>query len=428
MRKLTVLFTLTGLLAAAPAQAQTLKWDAYKGTTLRVLLNQHPWTNAMQPYFPEFEKLTGIKLAVETYPESQFRQKVLVELSTGGQNLDAFMLSPGQEGLLYARSGWVEDMRPYTVSKTLTAGNWGFSDFYPSVVRSTEYNGIMTGVPIQTETPMLFYRKDLLAKYKIAVPKTLTQLEAAAKALNGKDGVAGIALRGKGASATSQFSPYMFSYGSSWLTKDGQANFTDPKFIQAMNMYTSLLRNYGPPAAVTMSWPEVTNLFAQGKVAMFTDASLFRSIVDDPKSSTVAGKVGYAPFPAGPAGRKPYVTTWALSISKGSKNKQAAWLFTQWATNRENQLRVLLQDVPAVRRSVWNDPAFKKQETSPEWTQAHLSQLASANPLWNPPVSQVGEVRDALGQAIVSILQGGNTADLLKRAEQTVNTIISKEK
>lgn len=428
MRRLTLLFALPGLLIAVPAQAQSVNWDVCKGTTLRVLLNQHPWTTAMQPAFPEFEKLTGMKLAVETYPEAQFRQKVLVELSTGGQNLDAFMLSPGQEGLLYARSGWIEDMKTYINNKNLTAGNWGFSDFYPSVVRSTEYNGIMTGVPIQTETPMLFYRKDLFAKYKIPVPKTMAQLEAAAKALNGKDGVFGIALRGKGAAATSQFSPYMFSYGSTWLNKDGQANFTDPKFVQAMTMYTGLLRKYGPPAAVTMSWPEVTNLFAQGKVAMFTDASLFRSIVDDPKSSTVAGKVGYAPFPAGPAGRKPYVTTWALSIPKGSKNKPCAWLFTQWATNRQNQLRVLLQDVPAVRRSVWNDPAFKKQETNPEWTQAHLSQLASANPLWNPPVSQVGEVRDALGQAIVGILQGGNTLDLLKRAEQTTNAIISKEK
>ncbi|CAM4041215.1 ABC transporter substrate-binding protein [Deinococcus frigens] len=422
MHKLTLL-TLTAALTLSSAQAQTFKWDAYKGTTLRVLLNQHPWTTAMQEYFPEFEKLTGIKLATETYPEAQFRQKVLVELSTGGQNLDAFMLSPGQEGQLYAKSGWVEDMTGYVNSKTLTAGNWGFSDFYPSVVNSTKYAGIMTGVPIQTETTMLFYRKDLFQKYGVAVPKTLVQLEAAAKTLNGKDGVAGIALRGKGSSATSQFAPYMYAEGSTWL-KDGQANFTDPKFVKAMTYYTGLLKNYGPQAALTMSWPEVTNLFAQGKVAMFTDASLFRSIVDDPKSSSVAGKVGFAAMP----GRKPTVTTWTLSISKGSRNKGAAWLFTQWATNRENQARVLLKDVPAVRRSVWNTPAFKAQDKNPEWTQAHLTQLASATPLWNPPVSQVGEVRDALGQAIVGILQGGNAAELLKKANDATNTILSKEK
>ena len=422
MHKFTLL-ALTAALTVTSAHAQTLKWDAYKGTTLRVLLNQHPWTTAMQEYLPEFEKLTGIKLVTETYPEAQFRQKVLVELSTGGQNLDAFMLSPGQEGQLYAKSGWVEDMTGYVNSKTKTAGNWGFSDFYPSVVNSTRYAGIMTGVPIQTETTMLFYRKDLFQKYGVAVPKTLAQLEAAAKTLNRKDGVAGIALRGKGASATSQFAPYMYAEGSSWL-KDGQANFTDPKFVKAMTYYTNLLKNYGPQAAVTMSWPEVTNLFAQGKVAMFTDASLFRSIVDDPKSSSVAGKVGFAAVP----GRKPTVTTWALAISKGSSKKDAAWLFTQWATNRQNQLRVLLKDVPAVRRSVWNDKTFKAQDKNPEWTQAHLSQLASATPLWNPPVSQVGEVRDALGQAMVGILQGGNVNDLLKRANDSTNVILSKEK
>lgn len=290
-------------------------------------------------------------------------------------------------------------------------------------MNSARYLGVLTGIPIQTETSMLFYRKDLFQKYNVAVPKTLAQLEAAAKLLNGKDGVTGIALRGKGASATSQFAPYMYASGSTWL-RDGQANFTDPKFVRAMTYYTDLLRNYGPKAAVTMSWLEVTNLFAQGKVAMFTDASLFRSVVDDPKSSTVAGKVGFAAVP----GRKPTVTTWAMSISKGSRNKEAAWLFTQWATNRPNQLRVLLKDVPAVRRSVWSDATFRAQDRNPEWTQAHLSQLATASPLWNPPVSQVGQVRDALGQAIVGILQGGNVGELLKQANDNTNAILSKEK
>jgi multiple sugar transport system substrate-binding protein len=428
MRPLPALLALTVTLAAPLAQAQSFKWDAYKGTSLRLLLNQHPWTTAITPYLPEFEKLTGIRLVVESYPEAQFRQKVLVELSTGGQNLDAFMLSPGQEGQLYAKSGWVEDLDPYIGNRSLTAGNWGFSDFYPSVVKSTQFAGVTTGIPIQTETTMLFYRKDLFQKYNVAVPKTLAQLEAAAKTLNGKDGVVGIALRGRGAAATSQFAPYMYSSGSGWLTADGKANFSDPKFVGAMTYYTNLLRNYGPASAVTMSWPEVTTLFAQGKAAMFTDASLFRSIVDDPKSSTVAGKVGFAPFPGGSGGRKPTVTTWELSISKGSRNKQAAWLFTQWATNRQNQLRVLLKDVPAVRRSVWTDPSFVAQDKNPEWTRTHLNQLASANPLWNPPVNSVGEVRDALGQAIVGILQGGNAGTLLKQAEQATNQIISKEK
>ena len=33
---------------------------------------------------------------------------------------------------------------------------------------------------------------------------------------------------------------------------------------------------------------------------MYIDASVFMSQIEDPKKSTVAGKVGYAPMPAGP--------------------------------------------------------------------------------------------------------------------------------
>ena len=40
----------------------------------------------------------------------------------------------------------------------------------------------------------------------------------------------------------------------------------------------------------------------------------------------------------------------------------------------------------------------------------------------------VGEVRDALGQAIVGILQGGNTQTLLRTAQEATDAIIRKEK
>jgi multiple sugar transport system substrate-binding protein len=428
MRRAATALAVLSMALAATASAQTFKWDQAKGSTIRVLLNQHPWTTAITPYLPEFEKLTGIKVVTEVFPEAQYRQKVLVELASGTGALDAFMMTPNQEGMLYLRSGWLEPLDAYTKNYKITPTDITMNDFFPATLAAERINGQLVGLPLQQETTMLFYRKDLFEKNRIAVPRTFAQLEAAAKALN-KDGMAGIALRGRAAAATSQLAPYMFGFGANWLTGDGKSAFTSEEMNKALTFYSGLLSKYGPPGATTLHWAEVTSLFAQGKAAMFTDGSLFRSVVEDPKTSTVVGKIGFAPFPAGPSGKKtPVVITWGMSIAKASKNKTAAWIFTQWATNKQNQLRVLLKDVPAARRSAWKAPEFVQNDKSPEWTKANLQQLEYANPVWNPPIISVGEVRDILGQAIVSAIQGGDVKAALAKAAADTNVVLDKEK
>lgn len=427
--KRTFILAIAALMLGSLGLAQSFNWEQARGSQIRVLLNQHPWTTAITPFLPEFERLTGIKVVVETFPEAQFRNKVLVELASGTGALDAFMLTPNQEGNLYLKSGWLEPLSSYISNPALTAPGFDQADFFPASIRAASIGGSLVGLPIQQETTMLFYRKDLFQKYNIAVPKTFAELEAAAKALHNKDGVAGIGLRGRGAAATSQLAPYLFGFGGDWLSANRRSRFFDTEWVNALTFYSGLLRNYGPAGSTTMSWPEITSLFAQGKLAMFTDGSLFKSILDDPKTSTVADKVGYAAFPAGPTGKRtPVAITWALSMSKASKNKTATWLFMQWATNKQNQLRVLLADVPASRKSAWNSPEYKAKDKNPEWSAINLEQLEYANPVWNPPVIAVGEVRDILGRAIVTAINGGNVRDALTRAATQTNSILDKER
>lgn len=427
--KRTFILAIAALMLGGLGLAQSFNWEQARGSQIRVLLNQHPWTTAITPFLPEFERLTGIKVVVETFPEAQFRNKVLVELASGTGALDAFMLTPNQEGNLYLKSGWLEPLSSYISNPALTAPGFDQADFFPASIRAASIGGSLVGLPIQQETTMLFYRKDLFQKYNIAVPKTFAELEAAAKALHNKDGVAGIGLRGRGAAATSQLAPYLFGFGGDWLSANRRSRFFDAEWVNALTFYSGLLRNYGPAGSTTMSWPEITSLFAQGKLAMFTDGSLFKSILDDPKTSTVADKVGYAAFPAGPTGKRtPVAITWALSMSKASKNKTATWLFMQWATNKQNQLRVLLADVPASRKSAWNSPEYKAKDKNPEWSAINLEQLEYANPVWNPPVIAVGEVRDILDRAIVTAINGGNVRDALIRAATQTNSILDKER
>ena len=46
-------------------------------------------------------------MTLEVFPENQFRQRRLLEASSGADTLDGYMIMPGQVGTHYLEAGWV---------------------------------------------------------------------------------------------------------------------------------------------------------------------------------------------------------------------------------------------------------------------------------------------------------------------------------
>jgi ABC-type glycerol-3-phosphate transport system substrate-binding protein len=161
----------TSLLFLYPGGAQGVDWQAYKGTTIRVIQNKSSVGFAIESLLPEFEQRTGIKVQYETYTEDQHRQKVLLELSAGAGTLDAFATYAAQEGLKFWRSGWYEPLDPYLANARLTDPAFDLPDISRVAVQGNRYDGRLTSLPVQQNTTMLFYRKDLLEQVKLRVPR-----------------------------------------------------------------------------------------------------------------------------------------------------------------------------------------------------------------------------------------------------------------
>ena len=66
---------------ASSAMAGSVDWMQSKGTEIRFLMNKHPFTSDIEPKVAEFEKMTGIKVNLEVFPEDQFRNKRMIELN-----------------------------------------------------------------------------------------------------------------------------------------------------------------------------------------------------------------------------------------------------------------------------------------------------------------------------------------------------------
>lgn len=417
------------LMAYTAASAQEFDWRRFEGSEIRFMMNRHPFTNWLEPLVGEFEAATGIKVTLEVLPEDQFRQVRLLEVSSGARTLDGYMIMPGQVGAQYLGANWVRYIDDLIADPSLTMPDLDLEDFFGGAIGTFQNEGGTFGLPLQIESSVLFYRADLFEAAGLSGPPTTTAelLEYASKLHGGN--VAGFAMRGRGAAATSQTVNLLYSFGGEWLDADGKSALASPESIAAHEFYAELMRNYGPPGPANLHWAEVTSLFAQGQAAMIFDANVFRPIMEDPAQAidVVRANTRYAPLPAGPAGSVPGVLVWGMSINHASQNAEAAWYFIQWALSKENQVRLALFGVPAARASAWADPEFRTRAPA-DWIEASQISFDNGQPFWNPPIVPVAEVRDAYGQAIVAALEGRDIGQALRRAAQDMDAIIQRSR
>ena len=405
MKKLVLgsLVCLSSLCLSAGAMAQ--------GKEIRVLLANHPYGELLKTAIPQFERSTGIKVNVESLQEGQLTTTLTPEFATRSSSVDVFMTRPLQEGKMFYKNGWYE---PLTMD---------FAD-YPKNVLSVGTFGEKTYiVPLVTEWQVLYYRKDLLSAAGIKVPTTFAELEEAAKKLN-SDAVAGIASRGKGAAAVTQLSSYIYNYGGAYLDK-GVAVFDSAPAVEATRFYGKLLGNYGPKGVTSMSWENIMPLFQAGKVAMWTDASVFYGqIIDPTKTQVAAENVGIANLPAGPKTNAPFiVSSWGMAMAKQSKNKELAAQFLTWATGKELAAQAMLANITMARSSVWEDKAILAK-INPGLVETRAFAAKNGTPFDRPYMSAVGEARDLIGELIIeSINTKGASANLDKMAKDRAKKV-----
>jgi len=395
----------------------------FAGTTIRFVAANHAWTDTIKPLIPKFEEETGIKVNFEQFFEDQLTQKLTIELTAKSDSLDVFMVRPLQDGKLFIKNGWLADITDFAQDP-----EWDFSDFAQGAVAPFMQDNRLYGVPLITEREILYYRKDIFEKHNIQVPQTLEELKEVAARLNDpKNDFYGFVARGQRSPAVTQFSSFLYSSGGDWFV-DGKATLDTPEAISAFKLYGELLREYGPPGVLNMSWPQALGVFAQGKAAMYTDAdSLFPNMLDPEKSIVPEENIGFAVFPAGSAGRKSYnVTSWGLGINSNSKKQEAAWEFVKWITNKENSVFVQGAGNPGPRNSAWQDPegvkAFSK-DLADVMNEASRIGVGYDRPL----VVNVGEARDIIGEVIVTSIEGGNVENAAKAANAKFQELLDKE-
>lgn len=407
-----------GASSAAGSQAE----KPYAGTTLRVVSMTAQVSDGIQEYLSDFEDKTGIKVNLELYGESELRQKTTTEFLSGSSTIDVFLLSPLQDMAPYSKNGWIEPLDTYLDDPEL---NW--SDFTAPKEQITLSGTDSIGcLPLYSSVQLMYYRTDLFEQKGLTPPTNYEELLQVCEKLNDpSNNLYAIACRGEKIALTSQFSPFLFGYGGSYI-KDGKSNIASAESVDAIKFYGKLLGKYGPPGILTTGYSQMTQLFNSGTVAMAIDANALYATLTDKAESAYYDKVGVAPIPEGPTGRQSYKqVVWGSSIYSGSKNKDAAWEFMKFVAGSDVAAYITPKGMPSFRSSIWNDSRVK-DAMSADMVKAYsvINESDTTNPYGLPRLTSVTEARDAIGEAVVySIETKGEGKEIEEKAKTAADKV-----
>ncbi|HSC70483.1 MAG TPA: sugar ABC transporter substrate-binding protein, partial [Candidatus Methylomirabilis sp.] len=378
-------------------------------------------------HFPEFENLTGMKVKYEVLPEVQGRQKLTVEMTAGSGGVDVWHASMHVEKRRFWKSGWFQPLNKFLEDKSLTSPDFDWADMTAGAVAAvTQPDKSISGIPTFVDPFVLFYRKDLFQQKGWKAPRTLAELEEQVQKLHNPPGMYGFVARGlKNANAT-PWAWVIYSMGADYLTQDRKSAMNSPAWVKSMEWYAGMLRRFAPPGVVNFNWYECSSAFMQGQVGIYYDGVNFANQFEDKEKSKIVGKVGYAVLPAGPAGHFAPTFTNAMAVSAQSKNKEAAYLFIQWATTKQMCARELLAGVGVGRVSPWDNAEVKAKPKMPaDWYTAYLESLKIGR-AGLPEIVDVTQYRDIIGVAIQKAIEGAKPADVIAQAHKEYQEMLDK--
>jgi len=415
-------------LAGLPARAAP-QWRKFAGTTLEANLIKGPRGELLQKYAGEFTALTGIEVGSEVIPEQQQRQKAVIELASGRPSFDVIHLSYHVQKRQFEKAGWLADVSGFMNNPELTAPDLVESDFSAAGLQFAKADhGPMHSLPWSVDYFILYYNKELFEKKGIAVPTTFDQMVTAAEALNDpKRGIYGFVGRGLRNANMALWTNFFLNYGGEFLDAKGQLLTDGPEAIEATQLYQRLLTGLAPPGVAGFNWMESMAAFTQGRAAMWIDADGWAPPLEDPNASRIVGKVGYTVVPAGPKGQFSSTYGDGIGIAQASPNKEAAWLYCQWAVSKLMGARLLQigGGVP-FRHSVLDDAEVRQGiKMPPAWLDSVIAS-AKISKLGLPVVIPVAEFRDIFGAALTATLSGADPAAELKKASDQYRPILER--
>ena len=434
MKKLISLFIICFFTSIAGAGDNVLPYKLksgkpYAGTTLNILSVVTPQFKSYELRDEEFESLTGITVNWTHIPFVSLQEKVA---SVG-------VAADGSFDVVNYLDSWGPPNAYWFVELDERLKEDGISmNRYPQAfAKSAMYKGKVMGFPLRAHPQLMFYRKDLFAKHDISVPSSWSEVASAGKAIKQKEGIGGLACY-YGADGNRQnlfiWLNYLWAAGADVFDSDMKPAWTTPAGLKATRDYVELHTRHDicGDGAVSNVEQDARIQFSQGKAAMIPVWWWAYSGFSNPNQSKLdKSKVAFAGMPSYQGKTVTYAISMPFSISKHSKNQDAAWEFMKWLSNPELDRRNAIERQVRGEIIVNNVATHISSLTDPVVNVVNDNiQIAAAKSLENsdimPQIPEWPEIGDLLSNAIQKASTGGNVDKLMKDAAKKTERILRR--
>jgi len=285
-------------------------------------------------------------------------------------------------------------------------------------------DGKIVAIAFMANAQHLYYRKDILDKAGVAVPKTYEEVLAAAKAIREK-GLMEFPYAANfkvGWDLGEEFvNMYLGMGGEFFQAGTAEVSVNNPKGVATLNMLKSLTE-YANPDYLTFDSNATGANWEAGKVALMVAwGSRAATILDDTGSSEeVVSNTMVEAAPTVGGGTTPATTLWwdGFTIAKNISDEDAEATFVAMLNGISPEVVKANNDV-----AVWLVDGFKPGKSAKG---VFASAEAGAKPY--PMVPFMGFLHVALGNEIVDFLQGKESAEKALADVEAAYKAAAKEK
>lgn len=371
--------------------------------------------------------------------EASDRSDLITRLSTsiaGGSPPDIFLMNYRFYGQFVARDAVMPLDDRLAGSSTLHA-----KDFFPEPMSAFQWRGKQMCLPQNVSSLVVYYNRDLFAKYSIPEPKpgwSWHDMVATAMALtrdvNGNMAKGAetetaplpIAVYGLGVEPTMiRIAPFVWSNGGEIVDDDqNPTRFTldTPKAREALQAFLDLRSVQGVvPTDSEVESEDDESRFVNGRLAMLLSSrrstTTFRGIRD------FDWDVASLPIFAKPAS---ILHSDAYCVTAGARKPDDAWHFIEFALGPQGSaiMAATGRTVPS-NMSIANSPAFLDPNQKPRHAKVFLDAIATLRP--TPTISTWPEIEDVTEGILENALyHGDNLDDVLRELDTQTRPLFAR--
>ncbi|HTU52765.1 MAG TPA: ABC transporter substrate-binding protein [Acetobacteraceae bacterium] len=309
-----------------------------------------------------WEKATGNTVKIVTTPNSATARLALYEqlLAAGSHAIDVFQVDIVWTGILGPD---MIDLGKYVPHSVIAAD-------FPRIVEADMWHGRLVSLPWFTNAGVLYYRRDLLAKYGLTPPQTWEQLGREAAIIQKRQREAGdsrfwgYVFQGQAYEGlTCDALEWVASYGGgTFVAPDGKITADNPNALKAIAWAASTVGTIAPEGVLNYEEEDARGVFQSGNAAFMRNWPYAWALAQSP-GSPVRDKVGVEPLPSGTVGG-PHVGALGggnLAVSRFSRHPAEAASLARFMTSyAEQKYRAIHGSFNPTIPALYHDPEVLK--------------------------------------------------------------------